>query len=116
MGAGTDANETVDGSTASTANCDTRLLRKLQKKVGYHTWHDCVDPCPGVCHRIDAAIKAYLRKGGERAAKKNLCHHQGDFKDAFEHNYEKCKILIDKAGKEGLHLPSSPKALKYMCR
>merc|ERR1712194_612600 len=66
--ADSDANETVDASAVSAANCDTKLLRQLQKKVGHHTWHDCVDPNPEVCHTIDAAIKAYLRKGGKRAA------------------------------------------------
>jgi len=114
--ADSDANETVDASAVSAANCDTKLLRQLQKKVGHHTWHDCVDPNPEVCHTIDAAIKAYLRKGGKRAAKKSICRHQGDFKDAFEHNYEKCKILAKKAAKQGLHMPSSPEDLKHMCR
>merc|ERR1712194_626782 len=87
-----------------------------QKKVGYHTWHECVDPNPEICHRIDSAIKAYLRKGGKGAATKSICRHQDDFRDAFEHNHEKCKELIRKADHEGLHLPGSMEDLKHMCR
>jgi hypothetical protein len=113
---GNDAMENVEMSGASVANCDTRRLKLLIKKVGYKLWHDCADPNPEICHRIDSALKDYMRKGGERAAKKNICRHQGDFKNAYEHNYDKCKKLADKAGKKGLHLPSSPKDLKRMCR
>jgi len=114
--ASVDTSETGDAQAAATANCDTRMLRKLQKKVGYHTWHECVDPNPEICHRIDSAIKAYLRKGGKGAATKSICRHQDDFRDAFEHNHEKCKELIRKADHEGLHLPGSMEDLKHMCR
>merc|ERR1712099_63513 len=105
-----------DAHGASTGQCDTALLRKLQKKVGRHVWHECVDHYPEVCHRIDSSIKAYLRKGGKRAAKRNLCSHQGDFKDALTKNSEKCKALVKKARHEGLYLPSSMKSFKKMCR
>jgi len=114
--AGSDAIENVDVSGASGANCDTKRLKFLIKKVGYKLWHDCADPNPEICHRIDSALKDYMRKGGERAAKKNICRHQGDFKNAYKHNYDNCKKLADKAGKKGLRLPKSQKDLKHMCR
>jgi len=111
-----EVDDTSDAHAASAGQCDTALLRKLQKKVGHHVWHDCVDPNPEVCHSVDSAIKAYLRKGGKPAAKRSLCRHQGTFKNALENNYDKCNILITKARHEGLYLPSSMESFKRMCR
>merc|ERR1719343_732666 len=75
----------------------------------------CLDACPGACGPLGQAINAYLKKGGQPAAKREICKHKGSFGCAYK-NWGKCGPLFAKAKGFGFTLPTSQGALDSQCR
>merc|ERR1740139_1650319 len=110
-----DAIEQAQGLTAdaavSSAACNTYWLTQIKKKYG----SDCIDSNPDMCHSLDKSLQAYLKKGGQPAARSVICANQGDFKTALTTNIDKCTHLIHDAGKLGFKLPKSMSQMHHMC-
>uniref|UniRef100_A0A7S2IY89 CPW-WPC domain-containing protein n=1 Tax=Zooxanthella nutricula TaxID=1333877 RepID=A0A7S2IY89_9DINO len=75
----------------------------------------CLGACPQACGPLGQAIDAYLKKGGQAAAKPVICRHKSQFACAYDH-WGSCKTLVSKAAGFGFKLPTSAGALNAQCR
>merc|ERR1719343_578470 len=75
----------------------------------------CLDACPGACGPLGHAINAYLTRGGQPAATKDICKNKGAFSCAYR-NWGKCGPLFEKAKGFGFDLPKSQGGLNSQCR
>jgi len=77
----------------------------------------CIDACPGSCRALEQAITAYITKGGQAAAKREVCANSWAFKCYVEDGHKQfCQSLIDRAAHLGWHLPGSPWELDQECQ
>jgi hypothetical protein len=77
----------------------------------------CFNKCSYACGAINEAINAYMRKGGQSAAKKVVCRRKSQFSCFVKRsNIGNCRPLISKAASFGFSLPSSVGDLNRQCR
>ena len=75
----------------------------------------CMKVCPSLCGPWGAATKAFLGKGRQEGAMKEICAQTQDFTCAFNHK-DVCEALGRKARKLGFHMPTLKSDLYAKCR
>ena len=75
----------------------------------------CLKACPEMCVPMGAVAKAFLGKGKQEGAMKELCSHKHDFACGFKHK-DVCDALGHKARKMGFKMPMSQGELDGQCR
>merc|ERR1719245_527977 len=74
---------------------------------------ECIDSCQSMCPALGQAVDAYLKSGGQPAAKRSICSHPHSFDCAYTpQNIGKCLPLIKQAAGFGFKLPESASQLK----
>merc|ERR1719369_79579 len=74
----------------------------------------CMKACPTLCGPMGAAAKAFLGKGKQDGAMKEVCAHKHDFACAFKHR-DVCDKLAHKARNMGFKMPTSKDELFGKC-
>mmetsp|Transcript_85708 Transcript_85708/g.247516 ORF Transcript_85708/g.247516 Transcript_85708/m.247516 type:complete len:163 (-) Transcript_85708:164-652(-) len=75
----------------------------------------CIAPCPQACGPLGEAMNAYMKHGGQPAAKRVVCAHKSQF-SCYLHHWDACQGLVNKAAGFGFHLPRSTGELYGQCR
>ena len=75
----------------------------------------CMKACPSLCGPMGSAAKAFLGKGKQKGAMKEICEHKHEFACAFKHR-DVCDALAHKARNMGFKMPSSSGELDGQCR
>jgi len=92
--------------------CSSGIVGKIQKAVP-----SCINPCKQACGPLQAAIHAYLTKGGAAAAKRAMCQYKSQFACLVTGAQARnCAPVAAKARSFGFSLPTSTGQLYSQCR
>lgn len=102
-------------SSTSVDACTTGMVGMLIQKVDGAA--ACVAPCHSSCPALNAAIVAYMTKGGQPAAKRSMCSSKYSLSCLVTPRHVgPCLPLAKKADGFGMHLPRSVREFNSMCR